>query len=284
MEDAWDKVLQLKEANNVLQGALLEMRHLDLLRTSRLQRDIRNIHEKTSPATTTSLLQQSDIERLQNCSSVLQERIFTSVMTRPHILLAYMWTMYLALFNGGRWIRRQLNSAGTEFWLSDASHNQLPLSFWDFSGTDEGESVKVKFKQLFDQAAETLTDDEKDQVVSESFRLFATCADLVTLLDQLFARASETDAIYGPSISTLANCPVTKTLRQQSPELLLHETQSLKSHTAQQHNFSPWPASGFEIKNSLFKNLWRPIASACTFWEGFASLTLSRNANDIEVD
>jgi len=39
-----------------------------------------------------------------------------SVGKNPHVLLAYAWVLYMALFSGGRILRRSLELAGYEFW------------------------------------------------------------------------------------------------------------------------------------------------------------------------
>ena len=43
-------------------------------------------------------------------------RIKQSVRARPHVLLAYAWVFYMALFSGGRVLRGLLEGAGEEFW------------------------------------------------------------------------------------------------------------------------------------------------------------------------
>lgn len=46
---------------------------------------------------------------------------------KPHVLIAYTWTWYMAIFAGGRWIRSQLASAGRDrFW--DKGLEQGPSS------------------------------------------------------------------------------------------------------------------------------------------------------------
>ncbi|KAK0615979.1 hypothetical protein B0T17DRAFT_619558 [Bombardia bombarda] len=43
-----------------------------------------------------------------------------SVNRHPHVLLAYAWVLYMALFSGGRLIRAALETAGHEFWSTTA--------------------------------------------------------------------------------------------------------------------------------------------------------------------
>jgi hypothetical protein len=96
--------------------------------------------------------------------------------------------MYLALFNGGRWIRRQLVSAGSNFWKGDA----FPLSFWDFgdgSGEEEDEALKLRFKDSLLAASSLLTEAEKEDVIEEAKRLFDMCSEMVLFLDEAVADA-----------------------------------------------------------------------------------------------
>jgi hypothetical protein len=97
--------------------------------------------------------------------------------------------MYLALFNGGRWIRRQLVSPGSNFWKADA----FPLSFWDFgdgSGEDEeDEALKLRFKDSLLAASSLLTEAEKEDVIEEAKRLFDMCSEMVLFLDEAVADA-----------------------------------------------------------------------------------------------
>lgn len=46
-----------------------------------------------------------------------------SVDASPHVLLAYAWVLYMAIFSGGRYLRASLKEAGgsTDFWTRDAS-------------------------------------------------------------------------------------------------------------------------------------------------------------------
>ena len=45
------------------------------------------------------------------------DRIHRVAAEKPHVLIAYAWVWYMAIFAGGRWIRGQLDAAGRrEFW------------------------------------------------------------------------------------------------------------------------------------------------------------------------
>jgi hypothetical protein len=106
------------------------------------------------------------------------------------MLFAYTWIMYLALFNGGRWIRSQILSTTTtttshpsQFW----PHNALAgahLTFWHFPGPADGEDLKDTFKANFELAASQLTDQERQDVIAEAVEIFKLCARIVEELDR----------------------------------------------------------------------------------------------------
>ncbi|KIY03802.1 uncharacterized protein Z520_00493 [Fonsecaea multimorphosa CBS 102226] len=147
-----------------------------LLRSSRLQTDIDTLKSQLLRS------QVEELEALVEESRGFRLRIERALSARPHVMLAYTWTMYLALFNGGRWIRRQLVSAGPEFWRPGTP----PLSFWDFHSeedVDVDERLKGDLKEGFREAASTLTDSEQRDVVQEALNLFDLCTEMVDFLD-----------------------------------------------------------------------------------------------------
>ncbi|KAK5211096.1 hypothetical protein LTR99_004719 [Exophiala xenobiotica] len=154
-----------------------------LIRTNRLRDDVDSLKSRLDCD------QSSDIDLLSQQSTVFASRITAALSARPHVLLAYAWAMYLALFNGGRWIRRQLVSPGSNFWNADA----FPLSFWDFgdgSGEDEeDEALKLRFKDSLLAASSLLTEAEKEDVIEEAKRLFDVCSEMVLFLDEAVADA-----------------------------------------------------------------------------------------------
>ncbi|KIW64307.1 hypothetical protein PV04_09251 [Phialophora macrospora] len=168
--------------------------HLSQLsRMSRLRSDIEVLKSR---------LRRSEAEGLASLSKQAElfcRRIKSSLSQRPHVLLAYAWTMYLALFNGGQWIRKQLVSAGAEFWLGEA----LPLSFWEFAGGPparvDGEPLKDAFKANFSTAASHLTDDERRDVIEEATQLFDLCSEMVGFLDRNTTTNPSKEAYPGSS-------------------------------------------------------------------------------------
>ncbi|TKA82330.1 hypothetical protein B0A49_00071 [Cryomyces minteri] len=144
-----------------------------------------------------------------------------AVSARNHVLVAYAWVMYMAIFSGGRWIRAQLlsasspseptNNSGT-FWplpTRSTSENisQQPqheerdedepdhppgLSFLHFPGPSDGEDVKAAFKQRLEAAEPLFSADERREIVAEAGRIFGYCIDIVAELDEQASSAEGT--------------------------------------------------------------------------------------------
>ena len=107
----------------------------------------------------------------------LTQHISSSTSRKPHLLLAYTWLLYMALFSGGRYIRARLREAGREFWTStsrekekggDIDIDKASLSFWNFDGEADGEDVKAEFKQRVAEIEGWLTGEEREEVVREA--------------------------------------------------------------------------------------------------------------------
>ena len=133
-------------------------------------------------------------------------RIRERVKDKPHILIAYAWIMYMAIFSGGRWIRAQLLSAGRDFWLASDNRHRLQvvepkesqaseeiylhesmhgLLFLSFSGTDDGESLKATFKERLSDAEHILSAEERTDVIKEAREIFKFNIAIVKELDSV---------------------------------------------------------------------------------------------------
>ncbi|KAK5185854.1 hypothetical protein LTR44_001903 [Exophiala sp. CCFEE 6388] len=166
-----------------------------LIRTTKLRHDLdvlRSILDKRLAL---------EVDQLAEESQTFFADITASQSQKPHVLLSYAWAMYLALFNGGRWIHRQLAPAGAQFW----GHETPPLSFWGFEESHDcnldGEDLKIKFKDAFTAATSLLTDAERGDVVEETKRLFEMCSKMVLYLDDTkstepLAQSSNTDLFF----------------------------------------------------------------------------------------
>ncbi|KAM7194798.1 hypothetical protein V8F20_007818 [Naviculisporaceae sp. PSN 640] len=91
----------------------LKFLHLPVLqRSARLRADILSITGWTEDVVDEQILQASKRGNVGEFVSHIER----SVERHPHVLLAYAWVLYMALFAGGRFIRGSLESAGAEFW------------------------------------------------------------------------------------------------------------------------------------------------------------------------
>ena len=106
--------------------------------------------------------------------------------------------MYLALFNGGRWIRSQLLSAvpipGRNFWPDGLTAEDC-LTFWHFDGKDDSEDIKNEFKSRFDAVAAQLTETERQDVIEEAVEIFKLCGRIVEELDLAFCTSRSSLAL-----------------------------------------------------------------------------------------
>ena len=102
---------------------------------------------------------------------------------KPHLLLAYTWLLYMALFSGGRYIRARLREAGTEFWTGAGSEKggniDDALSFWTFDGQQDGEDIKADFRRRFAEMEGCLTGQEREEVVQEAVYIMDAMMEVV---------------------------------------------------------------------------------------------------------
>lgn len=133
------------------------------------------------------------------------ERIRTAVSGRPHLLLAYTWVLYLALFSGGRYIRAGLRGAGAGFWHRGVREGGSDggslgkglegeeggggvdgcLGFWTFEGEADGEDLKAGFKAGFAAVEGTLTEAEKEEVVREAVFIMQSMTGVVVEISEV---------------------------------------------------------------------------------------------------
>ncbi|KAK0284544.1 hypothetical protein LTR35_000846 [Friedmanniomyces endolithicus] len=146
-----------KDGNGDMVPWLANLRPRGLERTQRLRSDLRRLGCSTALA-------------IGRCEPAQAGR----VSVKPHILIAYAWAMYMAIFSGGRWIRQQLAAAGPE----------CELSFLSFDGDEDGEDLKQDFKAGLARAEELLSPQERQEVVEEAQALFYRCIALVAVLDR----------------------------------------------------------------------------------------------------
>jgi heme oxygenase len=130
------------------------------------------------------------------------EHIRDAVRAKPHVLVAYAWCFYMAVFSGGRWIRAQLVEAGDEFWTAGKSDADVPLSdrglsFWNFEGTEDGEDIKAEFRARLAEGEVLFSKEQREDVVQEAKEIFGLCESVVVELDEkLGTDMSAVDSIH----------------------------------------------------------------------------------------
>ncbi|TKA76709.1 hypothetical protein B0A55_03934 [Friedmanniomyces simplex] len=146
-ESAWSAIewSEKKDEDGKMVEWLANLRPQGVERTPRLRSDLRRLRSGTAPGV--------------GCREPVAN---LRLSERPHILIAYGWVMYMAIFSGGRWIRQQLADAGPEF----------ELAFLSFDGNEDGEDIKGVFKARLARAEGLLTPQERREVVEEAQRLF----------------------------------------------------------------------------------------------------------------
>lgn len=149
---------------------------------------------------------QDDVETLEAITNIdldvaqspelqaFTEHIYNITNEKPHVLVAYAWIMYMAVFSGGRWIRQQLIDAGPDFWgIHDESEKfnyelgrdaVSGFLIFFFEGREDGEDIKDDFKKRLERAEELLTRGERDDIVSEAHTIFENCISIVEGLDR----------------------------------------------------------------------------------------------------
>jgi heme oxygenase len=153
-----------------------------------------------------------------DATNAFVEHINQSVTEKPHLLIAYAFTLYLAIFSGGRWIRSLLAAPGRTFWSPDMSASasmeasighfessvherlrsftmeqqecfeELGLAFWFFSSLNDGLDIKAEFKRRLEGAESLLTPQMKAEIVAEARDIFLRCEGLVGELDEFVGR------------------------------------------------------------------------------------------------
>ncbi|KAK6438260.1 hypothetical protein LTR95_005539 [Oleoguttula sp. CCFEE 5521] len=160
---------------------LIRLRSHGLARKSRLQYDLQSLGASTPPP------------RVQIALRAIGDNIDNFVHDKPHSLIAYMWVMYMAIFSGGRHIRKELSRAGPGFWPSPKSFasmgsfsdlSQPGYTFLSFDGDDDGEAIKVGFKARLAEGDALLTVEERREAVEAADELFGLCIDIVSALDE----------------------------------------------------------------------------------------------------
>lgn len=134
---------------------------------------------------------------------VFVSHIRSCLIARPHLLVAYTWIFYMAIFSGGRYIRAKLQDAGNDFWACEVdlenrneSHVprnpadpavKSPLRFWSFAGAFDGEDLKADYKARILELELGLTVDERQEVVDEAVDIMCKLLEIVDGIDSSIA-------------------------------------------------------------------------------------------------
>ena len=111
-----------------------------------------------------------------------RRHIQSSLSSKPHLLFAYTWIFYMALFSGGRYICSKLRAALNIPVACESQHyhDEPPgLSFWYFPGDTDGEDLKIDFKARVATLSEALTEEEKADIISESVYIMVSLTEVV---------------------------------------------------------------------------------------------------------
>ncbi|KAK4546326.1 hypothetical protein LTR36_002003 [Oleoguttula mirabilis] len=183
-------------------STLAFLRPSGLTRSERLRRDLEHIAKRTGKPT----------PPLGAYEKKLVQHIRDTINSRPHVLLAYAWVMYMAIFSGGRWIRQQFANAGPEFWTGEPGvalaekqdKTDVPgFSFLSFEGEEDGEDLKADFKARLVDTEVLLTDQERQEVIDGAHELFDHCIQLVGELDRKVARRAVTSLVLPALLLTV---------------------------------------------------------------------------------
>ncbi|MCJ1391584.1 heme oxygenase [Xylographa bjoerkii] len=196
-ESLWRDIVDLQplEASQAIDHRVFSaLKHLympDMLRTQSLRDDLSCLLHKPLEEVDDVL---EHLEGLQ-LHRFLQHFEQTCAV-KPHVLIAYAWVMYMALFNGGRWIRAQLLAAKDSSWrLSTFDRDSesaevdpsFGLAFWHFPGDEDGEDIKNEFKARLNDIEGLLDVEQRQDIVDEAMSIFKYLAFLVGELDEIVA-------------------------------------------------------------------------------------------------
>lgn len=198
------------EEEEVVVNGLRRMYMKEMERTERLRGDVerilgngkgwRTVREQGQP-----MLLENGQELQRPLLLEFVAHIHASVEGEPHLLLAYTWVLYMALFSGGRYIRSRLRQAGIGFWerrvegekdkgsyggrrMANSEKGDAVdayLGFWTFEGDEDGEDLKAEFKARFASVEDILTEAEKGEVVQEAVFIMQSITEVVVEIGEV---------------------------------------------------------------------------------------------------
>jgi Heme oxygenase len=202
--------------------ALRNLRPTGIARSTRLRNDLSALLGLTLEDVDELLRHttEQDHELFSPAADAFIAHLEAVIAEKPHVLIAYSFVLYMAVFSGGRWIRSVLSSAGSSFWTKlrsaddefsepeelaskssrsssillaptpavQARLERLGLSFWFFRSPTDGLDIKAEFKSRLDALESLLTDEQRQDVVEEAREIFERFEGLVSDLDERVGR------------------------------------------------------------------------------------------------
>ncbi|KAL8903994.1 MAG: hypothetical protein Q9207_003574 [Kuettlingeria erythrocarpa] len=162
---------------------ILRKLHLPSLeRAQALENDIRTLLPQSyrAPHTTND----SNLE-------AFKRHVSATLTQKPHLVIAYTWIFYMALFSGGRYIRSKLRVglAASMASVASAAADQLAgLSFWDFPGEHDGEDLKIEYKSRVTAVSALLTEQERADIIDEGVKIMVLLTDVVREVAEVVPR------------------------------------------------------------------------------------------------
>ena len=187
---------EAKEGRRTVVEELMKLWIPELERAGRLRRDSKRLYGGSSYVTGEAALKLEAFTR----------HISSSTEIKPHLLLAYTWLLYMALFSGGRYIRARLREAGTGFWAGAENEKGGDiddfLSFWTFEGQEDGGDIQAEFKQRFAGMEGYLTGQEREEIVQEATYVMDTMMEVVKEIAQIVEREDPRLKAAGRSLAS----------------------------------------------------------------------------------
>uniref|UniRef100_A0A8H7N399 Uncharacterized protein n=1 Tax=Bionectria ochroleuca TaxID=29856 RepID=A0A8H7N399_BIOOC len=216
-EDKRSSRTERSKPHHELHSALQTLRLPGLMRSAKLKEDLGALTGWPEHV----VQEQLDIISESGHLAHFLDHMRRSINSRPHVLIAYAYIFFMALFAGGRFIRASLESVGHGFWdqcpspirpnmmacekdrrdsaesldASETSRDEkfrglfeshgFPLGFFHFSTPMDGEDLKREFKKRLSGSETVLTAQEKDDIVKESVCIFENMTLLVRQLDEV---------------------------------------------------------------------------------------------------
>ncbi|OHE95925.1 hypothetical protein CORC01_08777 [Colletotrichum orchidophilum] len=169
-----------------------------LMRSDRLRADIGSITGWAPDVVNKQLAAVSQSGRLAEFTRHMKR----TIEKKPHVLMAYSYILFMALFAGGRFIRATLESAGTEFWEqipSPIPPSQIPCQVRaPPSGTATPTAAPVDLSRGDDRGKAEVGAKHMRHSLPLSFFHFATALDGEDLKKEFKKRLAESEHHLSP--------------------------------------------------------------------------------------